>query len=405
MTDLAESLVESGMEVTALAGRGRYNGGESLPARELYRGVRIERAWATSFGKGSAVGRLFDYLSFYLGAAWKLLTLPRHDIVMALTTPPLISLLALVVCRIRRMRLIVLVQDIYPDVAVSLGTLKPNSLSTRIFDFLSCFTLRRADRIIVLGDCMRERILQKVGDEIESRLDVIHNWADGARIRPLEEGAPNSFTEAHNLVGEFVVLFSGNLGRVNDFSTILDAARLLRHRLDIRFLFIGDGAKACEIKDFIHEHQLENVRLLPYQPQDLLRFSLAAGRIHLVTLAEGLAGLSVPSKAYGILAAGRPLLFIGDPKSDTARLIRESGCGAAVAAGESERLAAIIMEWEADRDRLEMMGRKARELFEHRFDRTHAVGAYLESFRKCVGDEADWVQKERIPIAPTEQKN
>src|SRR5438067_7353741 len=117
MTDLAESLVEHGVEVTALAGCGRYNGGERLAPSEVYKGVRIERAWATSFGKKSSVGRVFDYLSFYMGASWRLLRLPRHDIVMALTTPPLIGLIALVIARVvRGMRVVSLVQDIYPDV-------------------------------------------------------------------------------------------------------------------------------------------------------------------------------------------------------------------------------------------------------------------------------------------------
>jgi colanic acid biosynthesis glycosyl transferase WcaI len=406
MTDLAQSLSEKGLQVTALAGRGRYNGGESLPRRELYGGVRIERAWATSFGKESVAGRLIDYLSFYLGACWKLLTLPRHDIVMALTTPPLISLLALLVCRLRGMKLVALVQDIYPDVAVSLGTLKPDGFLTRILDLFSCFTLRKADRVVVLSDCMREKILCKVGDEIRPRLDVIHNWADGTKIKPLEEAAPNRFVETHHLVNKFVVLFSGNLGRVNDFSTILDAARLLRQRSDIRFLFIGDGAKALEIKEFIQKHRLENINLLPYQPRDLLHLSLAAGHAHLVTLAEGLAGLSVPSKAYGILASGRPIIFVGDSKSDVAKFISENSCGAVVAAGESERLASIIAEWEANRDSLKLMGREARELFNSRFDRPLAVSAYLESFGKCISEEpALMTQQGQSSITSAKQRN
>lgn len=405
MTDLAESLVERGLDVTALASRGRYNGGDSLPPQEIYRGVRIERAWATSFGKSSVSGRLLDYLTFFMGAAWKLLTLRRHDMVMALTTPPLIGLLALCICRIRRMKLLALVQDIYPDVAVSLGTLKPKGFLTRTLDLLNRFTLSRADRIIVLGDCMRDRILQKVGNTIRPRLDVIHNWADGQRIRPLEEGAPNSFVEAHQLEGKFVVLFSGNLGRVNDFATILSAALLLRTLPDIRFLFIGEGTQASEIKKFVQEHHLENISLLPYQQRDQLHLSLAAGHVHLVTLAEGLAGLSVPSKAYGILAAGRPILFVGDPHSDVARLIKENNCGAIVAAGESERLASLIKEWAGNQAVLERMGRDARELFDERFDRPHAVNAYLESFTKCIGEQSLWIKKEQPSIKTTKQRN
>jgi colanic acid biosynthesis glycosyl transferase WcaI len=384
MTDLAESLVGQGFEVTALSGRGRYNGGGRLDAREDYKGVHVERAWATSFGKGSVVGRLADYFTFYLGAAWKLLALPRHDVVMALTTPPLISLLALLACRLKGMRLAALVQDVYPDVGVALGTFSQRSLATRLLDRLNRFVLKRADRVIVLGECMRERIAAKVGPEGEGRIDVIHNWADGEKIRPLAEDECNPFAEEHGLAGRFVVEFSGNLGRVNDFDTPLEAARLLKGREDVVFLFIGDGAKAAEIMEYVHRHELANVRLLPYQPRGNLLYSLAAGDAHLVTLAEGLAGLSVPSKTYGILAAGRPLLFVGDPRSDVARLVAEHRCGEVIPTGDADGLARVVAAWADDPASAAALGRRARELFMRSFDRPHAVNAYTESLFKCL---------------------
>ena len=384
MTDLAESLVGRGMQVTALAGRGRYNGGGRLAPHEDYRGVRVERAWATSFGKSSAAGRLADYFTFYLGAAWKLIALPRHDVVMALTTPPLIGLLALLACRLKGMKMVALVQDIYPDVGVALGTFREGSLATRLLDRLNRTVLSRADRVIVLGDCMRERVAAKIGRERAERIDVIHNWADGEKVRPLADGVRNPFAEEHGLRGRFVVQFSGNLGRVNDFDTPLEAARLLRGRAEIVFLFVGDGAKAGEIREFVRRHELGNVLLLPYQPRETLLYSLAAGDAHLVTLAEGLAGLSVPSKTYGILAAGRPVLFVGDPRSDVARLVAEHGCGEVVPTGDAGRLARVVSAWADDTASAAALGRAARALFLRRFDRPHAVEAYAESLSKCL---------------------
>ena len=383
MTELAESLVERGLTVTALAGRGRYNGGELLPKQEDHSGVRIQRAWATSFGKKSLVGRVSDYLSFYLGATLSLLRLPSHDALMALTTPPMIGLVALVVGRLRRMQVIMLVQDVYPDIAVALGALKETSLITKFLDWISTQVLKRSDRIIVLSDSMRERIEAKIGEDCASRLDVIHNWADGDDIRPLN-GATNPFVARHNLGDSFVVLFSGNLGRVNEFSTVLEAAALLRSRADILFLFVGGGAREPEIRAFCDTRGLENVRLIPYEPRATLRYSLAAGHALLVTLADGLAGLSVPSKAYGIMAAGRPLLFVGDPRSDIARLIKDSACGAAIPSGDSIGLAQTIVEWSAESSTVEEFGSAARRLFEARFDRRHAINLYLESFAKCT---------------------
>ncbi|HEX8709849.1 MAG TPA: glycosyltransferase family 4 protein [Pyrinomonadaceae bacterium] len=383
MTELAESLVEQGLEVTALAGRGLYNGGQRLAPREEYRGIRIERAWTTSRGKRSLAARLTDYLSFYLGASWKLLRLPAHDILLTLSHPPLIGLIALFFGRLRRMRIIALVQDIHPDLAIHLGTIGARNPAARALNWLNCRALRGADRIIVLSECMRERIAAKVGARNSSRIDIIHNWADGRAIRPLD-GEPNPFVAEHHLEGKFVVLFSGNFGLVNEFQTVLDAARRLRERSDLLFLFIGDGVRAGEIRRFTEQHGLENIRMLPYQPRQSLRYSLAAGHALLTTLADGLAGLSVPSKTYASLAAGRPVLFVGDARSDVARLVTEHGCGAVIAAGDGERLAAVIEDWAADGAKLARMGRAARALFESRFDRPHAVSAYLETFSRCA---------------------
>jgi colanic acid biosynthesis glycosyl transferase WcaI len=388
MTELAESLVAAGDEVTVIAGRGRYNGGELLPPREEYKGVRIERAWATSFGKARLWRRLCDYLTFYVGAFWKLFVLPRHDILMALTTPPLIALPALLVGRLRGMRVINLVQDVYPDVAVALGAFRVHGLRVRTFDYLNRFVLRHVDRIIVLGECMRARIRAKTGDAVP--IEVIHNWADGAAIQPLPKNLdeePNPFLKENNLNDEFVVLFSGNFGRVNEFSTLLEAARRLREWRDIVFLFVGEGAKGDEIKDFIARHNLSNVRVLPYQPRERLRYSLSAGDALVVTLGEGLAGLSVPSKIYAVFAAGRPALFIGDKNSTAAQLIERYKCGAVVGAGECEQLVAVISEWATVRNRCEELGRAARRAFDERFERAHAVRAYRQTFKRVLDEK------------------
>lgn len=383
MTELAESLVERGVEVTALAGRGRYSGGEKLVRREVYKGVRIERAWATSFGKGSLSGRISDYLSFYLGATWMLLRLQRHDVVMVLTTPPLIGLVALLIGRLRRMRVVMLVQDVYPDIAVALGVLQPKSLITKTIESISTQVLKRSDRIVVLSESMRKRIAEKLGDDRASKIDTIHNWADGDDIRPLTK-SDSPFIDKHNLAGCFVVLFSGNFGRVNEFKTVLEAALILRDRKDVVFLFVGGGAKQSELEEFRQTHCLDNVRMLPYEPRQSLRYSLAAGDALLVTLAEGLAGLSVPSKTYAIMAAGRPLLFVGDRNSDVTKIIEEYSCGAMIESGDATRLAEVIVAWASNGSEIQKLGASARLAFEKRFDRPHAVDAYLATFAKCI---------------------
>ena len=384
MTDLAESLVERGVKVTAIAGRGTYNGGRRLAKREEYRGVKIERAWTTSYGKRTLRGRLCDYLSFYVGAAWKLMRVKRHDIVLVLTQPA-----------------VALVQDVYPDVAVAVGVVRPDSFSTRFLDWLNRRSLQAMDRIIVLSECMHDRIKQKIGAERAGRIDVIHNWADGCAIYPRAEDERNRFPEEHGLQDRYVVMFSGNLGLVNEFRTVLEAAENLRAREDIVFVFIGDGVRAGEIRKFIDDHRLKNILTLPYQPRAELRQSLIAGDAHLVTLAEGLAGLSVPSKTYAILAAGRPILFVGDANSTIAKLVDQNNCGAIVSTGDSKKLANVISEWAARPELANTLGANARALFAAAYERQRAVTAYQKSFDRCLQPKlkhAGLAQTESQPV-------
>ena len=163
-----------------------------------------------------------------------------------------------------------------------------------------------------------------------------------------------------------------------------NAARHLRRRTDIVFLFIGDGVRAAEIRAFLNEHRLQNILMLPYQSRAELRDSLTAGDAHLVTLANGLAGLSVPSKTYAILAAGRPILFVGDGESTVAKLVAEHDCGEVISSGDDDRLAQVIVDWARDRRRLDELSANARSLFEASFERQRAVDAYLASFERCL---------------------
>jgi len=186
------------------------------------------------------------------------------------------------------------------------------------------------------------------------------------------------------LDGYFVVLFAGNLGRVNDFTTALEAAYLVKDYSQILFVFVGDGDRATEISAFQQKNQLTNIRMLPYHPPAQMGDILSSAHVSLVTLRAGLAGFSVPSKTYGSLAAGRPIVFVGDLQSEIAELVVTNNCGAAVASGESRKLADILCCWASDNAQVERLSVAARELFERRFDRSRAVDAYLQAFQKSV---------------------
>lgn len=339
LSDLAFHLAERGWRVEVVASRQRYDdAGARLAARETVRGVEVQRVWTTRFGRGFLPGRAIDYATFYLAAFFALLRRARRgSTIVALTDPPLISVVAALAAMLRRATLINWTQDLFPEVAEALGM-----RALRVLRRARDWSLRRAKVNVALGDAMAARLPNAV---------VIHNWADAA-LHPVD--VPHS---------RFVVGYSGNLGRAHDSRTMLAAIRALRGDDDIEFVITGGGAQL----DAIRAEQFPNVRFAGYAPRERLSESLSEADAHLVTLLPALEGLIVPSKFYGVLAVARPVLFVGAPEGELARIIQSSECGFIIEPGDGEALADRIRELAGDRDRARAIGSRGLRLYEERF--------------------------------------
>lgn len=375
--ELAEDLVASGIEVTALASRGRYLGGRVLTRRERFRGIDVVRVAATSLGKRTLLHRAVDYASFYLTASAALATLPRHDVVIALTTPPLIAATGLLARLLKRSRLVYWIQDLYPEVAVAFGALRPRSAAARSMAAVSRAVLRRADRVVALGEAMRARCIA-AGARAE-RTVVIPNWADAAAVTPVAH-AENPLRRDLADGARAVVMYSGNMGRAHDMATLVEAARLLADRRDVRFVFAGDGVRRAEVESAASK--LPNVRLSAYQARERLSESLSAGDLHLVSLAAEVEGLLEPSKVYGIMAAGRPALYVGPPGSEVARTIAAERCGAVFPNGDASGLARRIRELVDDAAGRSELGARGRAALEERYSRSVTTGRWIQLLRE-----------------------
>jgi colanic acid biosynthesis glycosyl transferase WcaI len=380
-TDLAEDLVASGIEVTALAGRGSYLGGQQLAARDEHRGVEIVRASASSLGKRTLAHRGLDYATFYVTAGAALARLPRHDVIIAMTTPPLIAAAAAALKGPKRSRLVYWVQDLYPDVAVAFGALDRRSAVTRMMAATSRTVMRRSDRLVVLGEAMGERCVAAGADR--ARVTVIPNWADSDAVRPVEHGK-NGLRDELARGARTIVMYSGNMGRAHDIATLLDAARQLRDRADVAFIFIGDGAKKAEVEAAARE--LPNVRLSPYQSRDQLSESLSAGDLHLIGLSPEMEGLIEPSKLYGVMAVGRPTLFVGPKGSEVARTIARHDCGRVFENGDASGLAAAIAELVDAPELCRAMGARARAALVQRYSRRVATAAFHDLLEELCAE-------------------
>jgi glycosyltransferase involved in cell wall biosynthesis len=244
--------------------------------------------------------------------------------------------------------------------------------------------LRRADAVVTLGEEMRDRCV--AAGASPERTHVIPNWADAATLCPVAHGG-NPLRSALASGARFVAMYSGNMGRGHDVETLLEAARLLRDREGIAFVFAGDGAKRPIVEAAARE--LPNVRLAPYQPRERLRESLSAADVHLVALSREVEGLAEPSKLYGIMAVGRPALYVGPPRAEVARTIQRTGCGRCVANGDALGLAAAIAQLAGDPTACNEMGERARRALELQYSRSVATRRFREVVVGLCGEGTD----------------
>jgi colanic acid biosynthesis glycosyl transferase WcaI len=332
-SDLAFHLASRGWNVEVITSRQRYDDPDArLPKQESFRGVTITRIATTRFGRSFLPGRAIDYLTFYLNA-FLAIRKRKDSVIVAMTDPPLLSVIAALGSK----NVVNWVQDLFPEVAEALGM-----RFLRVLRPIRNWSLRRAKANVVLGELMAARV---------PKARIIHNWADAA-LAPLPR-ATNVLT----------IGYSGNLGRAHEVDTMLAAMRMLP---DVRFVFIGGGAQLARVK----REAPANVEFRPYAPRERLAESLSSVDAHLVSLQPSLEGLIVPSKFYGVLAVGRPVIFIGTKDGELARIIEASRLGAVVEPGDAEGLANAIRSIDPS------MGERGRALYAERFAPEHAFAAW-----------------------------
>lgn len=383
LTDLAEGLVRAGIEVGVICSRQLYQDAHArLAAHEVIRGVHVWRVRTACFGRDRLGGRALDCATFYLGAAAAICRRSRQfDVLVLKTDPPLLSLIGWLLPKPRHVVRINWLQDIFPEIATRLTVSPLTRLLESALRRLRDRSLSTADGNVVLGSRMREFLIAR--GVPAARITVGENWADEETVKPCP-AAQSALRRQLGLSDRFVVSYAGNLGRAHELDTLVNAARLLRDDPDIVFLMIGGGVKMRALQAQADEHVLTQMRFLPHQPRVALGDMLAAADVHLVTLLPQLEGLLVPSKFYGILAAGRSVVFVGDSDGELARLIREFAVGLTVTCGDGAALRGALERLRADPAECAAMGARARALFEQRFTQRIALARWRALLTQTV---------------------
>lgn len=377
LTELCESLA-SDFDVHVLAGQPNASSEENWRDEPIRNGVTIHRVSHTVLPKGNMLLKAVNFVSF-AAACWRqILRLPMPDLVVFETDPFLLPFIADRLHRKRGVPMIGYLQDIYPDVAIALGKVKDSWAIRKLREKM--FTVyQRCERMVVLSTDMKQLLLDSGVQE--NRIDIVPNWADTDTIRPIPR-EENEFLQREGLLGKFVVMYSGNLGLTQRLEEFIEAAALLKDEPEIEFVFIGRGARKASLQQHADTLELKNIRFLDYQPKEELAHSLSAADLHLIPLTKELSQCLMPSKLYGILAAGRPYLTNAPEGSELHRLTVEAEVGMVCEVGSPQSIADRILEVAARPLSLVSTGERARALAMKTCTRSRSVDQFHQLLKK-----------------------
>ena len=379
LADAAEELARRGHSVTVYTSRAGYDDPSiTYPARETIRGVDVRRLPLSSFGKGSILVRVIGGLAFIGQAGLRGAARRKVDAVVVSTSPPMASIGALIIGALRRAKVKYWVMDLNPDQVVALGVARPESISVRAFEWLNQRILRRADDVVVLDRFMADRVRGK--RDVGERLKILPPWPAEDPPAPVPHDA-NPFRAKHVSGDRIVVMYSGNHGPSNPLTTLLQAAKQVSDDKRLLFMFIGGGVGKKEVDEAVSP----NVVSLPYQPQGELQYSLGAADVHVVTVGDAIPGIVHPSKVYGAMAAGRPILLVGPDENHVADILADHHIGWHVRHGDVNEAVKVLREISAmPREELVAMGHRAREVMDARGGKAQSVARLCDVLERGV---------------------
>lgn len=363
-------------DVHVICGRPSYaSKGRYASWNEVHRGMNIERVWGTTCNKDELLKRLANMVtiscSLFLRA---MIRLRRNDIVLVTTNPPLLPFLAAIACRLRGAKCVLLVHDVYPEIAIAGGLLRRDQCLTRLLQRCVRLLYRSVDTIVVLGRDMQAMACEKC-DKDKHRVVVIPNFADVDTVYPRPR-SENRLLRDLGLLDKFVVQYAGNMGPVHDIEGLVQCAQTLRDNDTIHFLVIGSGKKKAWLDRFVHGKNLANVTVLPPLPRHASCEFLNACDIAIGMFVPGMLGAAVPSRTYNVLAAGKPMIAVTDPNSEVALMLREEQVGWTVQPGDITGVVNAVLDAHARAEAILEMGRRARVAAETRYHPDIIVSAF-----------------------------
>lgn len=375
--DLLPYLASKGVEVEMVISKAQYRiGGDFFQAVAGVQGIKIIHTINWGMQPRGAAGKALVMALYLVHALLYSLFGGGVDRNIFLTQPPLFAAWGAVLAKIRRQPYYYVEMDIFPEMLVEISGMRKSSLLIRLINWIYRLILRQADGVIVIGRCMVDKI-RSMGVPA-GRIHFILNWADERLIRPVDH-SKNGFRHSQNWQDKFVVMYAGNLGIPQHFDDILAVAEEMKSLENLVFAFVGGGVREEKVRERVANRQLTNVIVLPFLHHVYpLAEILSAADLHFVSLKDAMTGLAVPSKSYGVMAAGRPILYQGSADGEIARMVLEEEIGVVVPSGDVKGLEQGIRKYLSRPELGVFQGEKARQLTEGSYGRAAALQRYLD---------------------------
>ena len=384
MTDLCREL-QHDFEITVIAGQPGYAGekaeNKKIVEVDYLETMKVIRLKLPNVNKTSKISRIKYMLSYFFLALWTLLKEKNTTIIYSISQPPILGgLIGTIGKFLKGSKHIYNIQDFNPEQAAAVhytGSVLVYNIALAL-DKLTC---NYANKVIVVGNDMIETLKGRFKGKKIPNHAVINNWTSEDDIIPLPKNTPEilKFKEHYGLKDKFIIMYSGNIGLFYDLENIIHVSKEFRENDDIVFVYIGEGVVKGLMQQYVKDHHLQNVRFLPYQPKDFIKYSLNVADIHFVVNQRGIKGVSVPSKIYGVMAAGKPILGVLEKGSEAERLIANSESGIVVEPKDYEGIIhAINCFYNMDKESLHTMGYNGRTYLEDNLKKEKSINKYRE---------------------------
>lgn len=395
LTELAEGLKDS-FRITVICTVPSYTGKISQYYRkhkyyyENINGVDVLRIRVPEFRKNFAVSRIYNIASYFVAAVAATFRVEHQDYIFTISQPPVLGgLLGVIGKYIKKAKFIYNIQDFNPEQIQAVSFTK-NKMVIDLMMAFDKFSCKQADKVIVVGRDMIDTLKKRFEHDRKGYMpnySYINNWINEQEIVPLsqDDEQVKAFKRQYGFEDKFVIMYSGNIGLYYDLANIMKIIAKFKENTEVVFAFIGEGSVLEELKMYKEKHSLENVCFIPYQDKERLVYSLNAGDVHFVVNAKGIKGVSVPSKLYGVMAAGKPVLGILEEGSEARLIIEEAKCGVSVTPGDYDAIEALIADFVAKKDSQELiqMGKAGREYLAQHLTKHVSIEKYRDEIMSC----------------------